>query len=163
MPNCDATTINSNDVENYRHFAVDKDHNVLYFCDRNPYISGMFCYSSDLTNSPGTWRGQWSLKNLSNPIAQIPRRRNSTRDWPSFDGLNLLADHRPSSVLRWKFHFKFSLNVVLFTGDGWRGIFHTNPIQYSTLYTAPWIQLKKGLGFGISAIRKTDMGINWWL
>ena len=58
MPNCDATTINSNDVENYRHFAVDKDHNVLYFCDRNPYISGMFCYSSDLTNSPGTWRGQ---------------------------------------------------------------------------------------------------------
>ena len=60
VPNCDAKTIDSYDMENYRHFAVDKDHNVLYFCDRNPYLSGMFCYSSDLNNSPGTWRGQWS-------------------------------------------------------------------------------------------------------
>ena len=53
-----ASRIDSYVKEEYRHFAVDKVHNVLYFCDRNPYVSGMFCYSSDLTNSPGTWRGQ---------------------------------------------------------------------------------------------------------
>ena len=60
-PDYSATTIVSNDpsdTENYRHFAVDQDHNVLYLCDRNPYVSGMFCYSSDLKNSPGTWRSK---------------------------------------------------------------------------------------------------------
>ena len=59
LPDYSAKTIEtSTDKENYRHFAVDQDHNVLYFCDRNPYVSGMFCYSSDLTNSPGTWRSK---------------------------------------------------------------------------------------------------------
>ena len=57
-PTCAATTIKSWEKEDYRHFAVDDIHNVVYFCDRNPYISGMFCYSSHLTNSPGTWRGK---------------------------------------------------------------------------------------------------------
>merc|ERR1711978_403882 len=57
VPDYDAKTIEtSTDKENYRHSAVDQDHNVIYFCDRNPYVSGMFCYSSNLTSSPGTWR-----------------------------------------------------------------------------------------------------------
>ena len=44
-------TIKSNDATKYRHFAVDTtatpiQKKIIYFCDLNPYRSGMFCYCS---------------------------------------------------------------------------------------------------------------------
>ena len=39
-------TVASTDVRRYRHFAVDLDHEVLYFCDVNSYKGGMNCFSS---------------------------------------------------------------------------------------------------------------------
>lgn len=50
-PNPRLNTIESNDATKYRHFAVDTtttpvEKKIIYFCDLNPYRSGMFCYCS---------------------------------------------------------------------------------------------------------------------
>ena len=42
----------------YRHFAVDDENKIAYFCDRNPYKSGMFCYASSLQEPGNKWHGE---------------------------------------------------------------------------------------------------------
>ena len=43
-------TVDSTDPTSYRHFAVDDDNGVLYFCDRNGYLNGeMLCYATELS------------------------------------------------------------------------------------------------------------------
>ena len=54
------TTVDSADPASYRHFAVDDDNGILYFCDNNGYFDGeMLCYASELSeDGKGThnWR-----------------------------------------------------------------------------------------------------------
>ena len=54
------TTVDSADPAAYRHFAVDDDNGVLYFCDRNGYLNGeLLCYASEVSeDGKGThnWR-----------------------------------------------------------------------------------------------------------
>ena len=56
-------TRDSTDKTRYRHFAYDSIHEIVYFCDLNPYKEGMFCYCSDRRNvenngSPNVWNGK---------------------------------------------------------------------------------------------------------
>ena len=45
-----STTVDSTDTTSYRHFAVDDDNGILYFCDRNGYLNGeMLCYATELS------------------------------------------------------------------------------------------------------------------
>ena len=43
----------------YRHFAVHKtaEIEIVYFCDLNPLVDGMLCYSSDRKATDNTWTG----------------------------------------------------------------------------------------------------------
>ena len=55
-----ATTVDSTDAVSYRHFAVDDDHQILYFCDRNGYLNGqMLCYMTDLEQGEKTGNFNW--------------------------------------------------------------------------------------------------------
>ena len=72
-PNPRLNTIESNDATKYRHFAVDTtttpvDKRIIYFCDLNPYRSGMFCYcsirkweggSENVAVEANTWSGNF--------------------------------------------------------------------------------------------------------
>lgn len=52
----------SDNREKYRHFAVHKDaeREILYFCDLNPLVTGMLCYSSDRKAAENTWTGTFT-------------------------------------------------------------------------------------------------------
>lgn len=50
-------TVDASSATEYRHFAVDEDRDIAYFCDRNPRKKGMYCYSSDNVLFIDTWFG----------------------------------------------------------------------------------------------------------
>ena len=43
----------------YRHYAYDSTHDIIYFCDLNPYKEGMFCYCSDRNEPGNVWNGKF--------------------------------------------------------------------------------------------------------
>jgi hypothetical protein len=53
-----ASTQDASDPATYRHFAVDDDNGVLYYCDRNPYLMEQLCYSSNITEGTNSWHGR---------------------------------------------------------------------------------------------------------
>ena len=56
-----AKTRDASKKEDYRHFAYDAPHKILYFCDLNPYREGMSCYCSNRTESDkNQWLGKWT-------------------------------------------------------------------------------------------------------
>ena len=72
-------TPHSEEANNYRHFAVhlDAEIEIVYFCDFNPYVTGMLCYSSDQKAAENTWTGE-EIENLSldfalRNIMRLPR------------------------------------------------------------------------------------------
>ncbi len=63
------STIDAQDATMYRHYAIDDDKDIVYFCDRNPYVEGMFCYSMDQKNAAGTWRGERAMDQIGDSTA----------------------------------------------------------------------------------------------
>jgi hypothetical protein len=66
--NFDDVPIMADSPTEYRHFAVDTStvpevKKIIYYCDRNPYRSGMFCYCSDRQSAGegNTWSGNFML------------------------------------------------------------------------------------------------------
>ena len=52
-------TRDSTSATKYRHFAYDSTHEIIYFCDLNPYKEGMFCYCSDRSDpEKNVWNGK---------------------------------------------------------------------------------------------------------
>ena len=53
-------TRDSTSAKRYRHFAYDATHQIIYFCDLNPYKEGMFCYCSNRKDAgtDNVWNGE---------------------------------------------------------------------------------------------------------
>ena len=46
------STVDAGDPVAYRHFAIDDDNLIAYFCDANPTLDRMLCYKCDLKEAP---------------------------------------------------------------------------------------------------------------
>ena len=46
----EGNTVDAADPVAYRHFAVDDENLVAYFCDRSPTLGRMLCYKCDLAD-----------------------------------------------------------------------------------------------------------------
>jgi hypothetical protein len=45
-------TVDAGDPVAYRHFAIDDDNLIAYFCDINPTLDQMLCYKCDMEEAP---------------------------------------------------------------------------------------------------------------
>ena len=45
-------TVDAGDAVAYRHFAIDDENQIAYFCDVHPTLERMVCYKCDLTEAP---------------------------------------------------------------------------------------------------------------
>ena len=45
-------TVDAGDPVAYRHFAIDDDNLIAYFCDINPILDQMLCYKCDMEEAP---------------------------------------------------------------------------------------------------------------
>lgn len=55
------TTVDSNDISQYRHFAVDDDRDIVYFCNINDFSGAMQCFVS---GDDGQWNRENNPKNI---------------------------------------------------------------------------------------------------
>lgn len=84
-------TIMANSATQYRHFAVDttttpEAKKIIYFCDRNPYREGMFCYCSDRLGEPNTW-------------SELPRYVGYIEGFSPLRGRMYFRDSRGTAIL----------------------------------------------------------------
>jgi hypothetical protein len=59
---CPDTTIDAKSPTEYRHFSVDTDKNIVYFCDYKSYEKGVYCY----------WTKRDPLMPTSNVWTELP-------------------------------------------------------------------------------------------